>query len=110
MWCQLQRRPIITLAEKVLVIYLNHKMAAFVYVLSLMARFSSALVSLMLTVVRTAQQAKAVRFLHLAFDTTGDSFLAADHHGNIYAFDLNRNRSDHSQNCFSFCFLFISLF
>lgn len=80
-------------------------MAAFVYVLSLMARFSFALFSLMLTVVRTAQQAKAVRFLHLAFDTTGDCFLAADQHGNIYAFDLNRNRSDYSQNCFSSCFI-----
>ncbi|KAG7229366.1 hypothetical protein INR49_012883, partial [Caranx melampygus] len=44
------------------------------------------------TVVRTAQQAKTVRFLHVAFDTTGDSFLAGDHHGNIYVFDISRNR------------------
>ncbi|XP_056142116.1 TBC1 domain family member 31 [Lampris incognitus] len=43
------------------------------------------------TVVRTVQQ-KTVRFLHLAFDTTGDSFLAGDHHGNIYIFDISRNR------------------
>uniref|UniRef100_A0A3Q3VYI3 Uncharacterized protein n=1 Tax=Mola mola TaxID=94237 RepID=A0A3Q3VYI3_MOLML len=48
--------------------------------------------SLMVTVVRTAQQAKTVRFLHVAFDTTGDSFLAGDHHGNIYVFDISRNR------------------
>ncbi|XP_040900016.1 TBC1 domain family member 31 [Toxotes jaculatrix] len=46
----------------------------------------------LVTVVRTAQQAKTVRFLHVAFDTTGDSFLAADHHGNIYVFDISRNR------------------
>uniref|UniRef100_A0A4W6ED12 TBC1 domain family member 31 n=1 Tax=Lates calcarifer TaxID=8187 RepID=A0A4W6ED12_LATCA len=44
------------------------------------------------TVVRTTQQAKTVRFHHVAFDTTGDSFLAGDHHGNIYVFDISRNR------------------
>uniref|UniRef100_A0AAX7VPW3 TBC1 domain family member 31 n=1 Tax=Astatotilapia calliptera TaxID=8154 RepID=A0AAX7VPW3_ASTCA len=38
------------------------------------------------------KQAKTVRFLHVAFDTTGDSFLAGDHHGNIYVFDISRNR------------------
>uniref|UniRef100_A0A667YTW3 TBC1 domain family member 31 n=1 Tax=Myripristis murdjan TaxID=586833 RepID=A0A667YTW3_9TELE len=43
-------------------------------------------------IIRTAQQAKTVRFLHVAFDTTGDSFLAGDHHGNIYVFDISRNR------------------
>uniref|UniRef100_A0A3P8TTL2 TBC1 domain family member 31 n=1 Tax=Amphiprion percula TaxID=161767 RepID=A0A3P8TTL2_AMPPE len=48
--------------------------------------------SVLVTVVRTAQQAKTVRFLHVAFDTTGDSFLAGDHHGNIYVFDISRNR------------------
>lgn len=46
----------------------------------------------MVTIVRVAQQAKTVRFLHVAFDTTGDSFLAGDHHGNIYVFDISRNR------------------
>uniref|UniRef100_A0A665T124 TBC1 domain family member 31 n=1 Tax=Echeneis naucrates TaxID=173247 RepID=A0A665T124_ECHNA len=46
----------------------------------------------LVTVVRTVQQSKAVRFLHVAFDTTGDSFLAGDHHGNIYVFDISRNR------------------
>ncbi|XP_055019280.1 TBC1 domain family member 31 isoform X2 [Boleophthalmus pectinirostris] len=46
----------------------------------------------MVTVVRTAQQAKTVRFLHVAFDTTGECFIAGDHHGNIYVFDIGRNR------------------
>lgn len=44
------------------------------------------------TVVRTAQHSKTVRFLHVAFDTTGESFLSGDHHGNIYVFDIGRNR------------------
>ncbi|XP_041798537.1 TBC1 domain family member 31 isoform X2 [Chelmon rostratus] len=48
--------------------------------------------SMLVKVVRTAQQAKTVRFLHVAFDATGDSFLAGDHHGNIYVFDISRNR------------------
>uniref|UniRef100_A0A3B5MFS1 TBC1 domain family member 31 n=1 Tax=Xiphophorus couchianus TaxID=32473 RepID=A0A3B5MFS1_9TELE len=48
--------------------------------------------SVLATVVRTAQQSKTVRFLHVSFDTTGDSFLAGDHHGNIYFFDISRNR------------------
>lgn len=48
--------------------------------------------SVLVTVVRTAQQTKTVRFLHVAFDTTGDSFLGGDHHGNIYLFDISRNR------------------
>uniref|UniRef100_A0A8C6SLX1 TBC1 domain family member 31 n=1 Tax=Neogobius melanostomus TaxID=47308 RepID=A0A8C6SLX1_9GOBI len=47
---------------------------------------------LMVTVVRTVQQAKTVRFLHVAFDTTGESFIAGDHHGNIYVLDIGRNR------------------
>lgn len=48
--------------------------------------------SVLVTVIRTAQQGKPIRFLHVAFDTTGDSFLAGDHHGNIYVFDISRNR------------------
>ncbi|XP_076826791.1 TBC1 domain family member 31 isoform X2 [Brachyhypopomus gauderio] len=40
----------------------------------------------------SAYQTKTVRFLHVAFDTTGESFLAGDHHGNIYLFDISRNR------------------
>lgn len=47
---------------------------------------------LIVTVVHTVQQAKTVRFLHVAFDTTGESFIAGDHHGNIYVFDIGRNR------------------
>lgn len=47
---------------------------------------------LLVTVKRTAQQHKTVRFLHVAFDTTGESFIAGDHHGNIYVFDIGRNR------------------
>lgn len=54
--------------------------------------------SLLATVVRTVQRAKTVRFLHVAFDATGDSFLAGDHHGNIYVFDIGRNRYDCGQD------------
>ncbi|KAM9387323.1 TBC1 domain family member 31 [Phaethornis superciliosus] len=35
---------------------------------------------------------KTIHFLNVAFDSTGDSLLAADHQGNIYVFDLNGNR------------------
>lgn len=55
-------------------------------------------VRLLVTVVRTDQQSKKVRFLHVAFETTGDSFLAGDHHGNIYVFDIVRNRCGCGQN------------
>lgn len=55
-------------------------------------------VRLLVTVVRTVQQSKTVRFLHVAFDTTGDSFLAGDHHGNVYVFDIARNRCDCAPN------------
>ncbi|XP_077865316.1 TBC1 domain family member 31-like [Saccoglossus kowalevskii] len=37
-------------------------------------------------------QNRYVRFLHAAFDSTGDRFVAGDHQGNIYVFDLLRNR------------------
>ena len=33
-----------------------------------------------------------VRFLHAAFNKSGDCFIAGDHHGNIFAFDLVKNR------------------
>ncbi|XP_072536472.1 TBC1 domain family member 31 [Salminus brasiliensis] len=48
----------------------------------------------LVTVIRSAPayQNKTVRFLQVAFDTTGESFLAADHHGHIYMFDISRNR------------------
>ncbi|RVE62489.1 hypothetical protein OJAV_G00157650 [Oryzias javanicus] len=48
--------------------------------------------SVLASLVRTAQQGKVVRFLHVTFDPTGDCFLAGDHHGNIYLFDISRNR------------------
>ncbi|NXY90472.1 TBC31 protein, partial [Alcedo cyanopectus] len=35
---------------------------------------------------------KTIRFLNVAFDSSGDSLLAGDHQGNIYLFDLNGNR------------------
>ncbi|XP_061919538.1 TBC1 domain family member 31 isoform X2 [Entelurus aequoreus] len=47
--------------------------------------------NVLLTVVRNVQQAK-IRFLHAAFDTAGECLLAGDHLGNIYAFDISRNR------------------
>lgn len=53
---------------------------------------------LLVTLVCTVPQSKTVRFLHVAFDTTGDSFLAGDHHGNIYVVDISRNRYDCGQN------------
>ena len=50
------------------------------------------ILSLFITVVRSGKQGKTVRFHHVTFDTTGESFLAGDHHGNIYVFDISRNR------------------
>ncbi|MCJ8728306.1 hypothetical protein PDJAM_G00002930 [Pangasius djambal] len=49
---------------------------------------------MLLTIIRSAAgyQSKTVRFLQVAFDTTGEAFLAGDHHGNIYVFDISRNR------------------
>uniref|UniRef100_A0A8C1GTU7 Uncharacterized protein n=1 Tax=Cyprinus carpio TaxID=7962 RepID=A0A8C1GTU7_CYPCA len=49
--------------------------------------------SVLATVIRaSARQTKTVRFLQVAFDTTGESFLAGDHHhGNIYVFDISTN-------------------
>ncbi|XP_068014720.1 TBC1 domain family member 31 isoform X2 [Melanerpes formicivorus] len=35
---------------------------------------------------------KTIRFLNVAFDSSGDSLLAGDHQGNIYVFDLSGNR------------------
>lgn len=39
-------------------------------------------------------QEKTMRFLQVAFDGSGDCFLAGDHLGSIYLFNLNRNRFD----------------
>nr|XP_031295430.1 TBC1 domain family member 31 isoform X3 [Camelus dromedarius] len=35
---------------------------------------------------------KVLRFLNVAFDSTGDCLIAGDHQGNIYVFDLSGNR------------------
>lgn len=35
---------------------------------------------------------KNVRFLHTAFDSNGDSFVAGDHQGHIFMFDITKNR------------------
>ena len=37
-------------------------------------------------------QGRNIRFLHTAFDSTGDSFIAGDHQGNVFVFDLAKNR------------------
>ncbi|XP_077982423.1 TBC1 domain family member 31-like [Glandiceps talaboti] len=37
-------------------------------------------------------QSRHIRFLHTAFDSTGDRFVTGDHQGNVYVFDLLRNR------------------
>ncbi|XP_071092006.1 TBC1 domain family member 31-like [Haliotis cracherodii] len=52
----------------------------------LMLRVSSSVTGALSTPSHT------VRFLHAAFDATGDSLLAGDHQGNIFMFDINRNR------------------
>uniref|UniRef100_A0A3B3R1C7 TBC1 domain family member 31 n=1 Tax=Paramormyrops kingsleyae TaxID=1676925 RepID=A0A3B3R1C7_9TELE len=48
----------------------------------------------MVTIIQsaTAYHSRTVRFLQVAFDATGEAFLAGDHHGNIYVFDIGRNR------------------
>ncbi|XP_006636140.2 TBC1 domain family member 31 isoform X1 [Lepisosteus oculatus] len=48
----------------------------------------------LIRVIRSAAgyHSKTVRFLQAAFDTTGEAFLAGDHHGNTYVFDISRNR------------------
>ncbi|XP_019485231.1 PREDICTED: TBC1 domain family member 31 isoform X3 [Hipposideros armiger] len=35
---------------------------------------------------------KVLRFLNMAFDSSGDCLIAGDHQGNIYVFDLSGNR------------------
>ncbi|XP_064599017.1 TBC1 domain family member 31-like isoform X2 [Liolophura sinensis] len=36
--------------------------------------------------------ARNIRFLQADFDSTGETFIAGDHQGNIFVFDLSRNR------------------
>ncbi|XP_028919506.1 TBC1 domain family member 31 isoform X1 [Ornithorhynchus anatinus] len=35
---------------------------------------------------------KIIRFLNVAFDSSGDCLIAGDHRGNVYVFDLSSNR------------------
>ncbi|KAM4704644.1 TBC1 domain family member 31 [Rhinophrynus dorsalis] len=51
----------------------------------------------------TFPQSKTTRFLQVAFDSEGDSFLAGDHLGNVYVFNLNRNRFDLVQRTMQAC-------
>ncbi|XP_064010298.1 TBC1 domain family member 31 isoform X2 [Pogoniulus pusillus] len=46
---------------------------------------------------------KTIHFLNVAFDSSGDSLLAGDHQGNIYVFDLNRNRFNLVQRTMQAC-------
>lgn len=39
-----------------------------------------------------SQFSRNVRFLHTSFDGQTETFLAGDHQGNVYIFDLNKNR------------------
>ncbi|XP_030074539.1 TBC1 domain family member 31 isoform X2 [Microcaecilia unicolor] len=51
----------------------------------------------------TAYHSKMIRFLHVTFDSTGDNVLAGDHQGNIYVFNLTRNRFDLVQRTMQAC-------
>ncbi|XP_059692082.1 TBC1 domain family member 31 isoform X1 [Gavia stellata] len=46
---------------------------------------------------------KTIRFLNVAFDSSGDSLLAGDHQGNIYVLDLNGNRFSLVQRTMQAC-------
>ncbi|XP_064363908.1 TBC1 domain family member 31 isoform X4 [Dromaius novaehollandiae] len=51
----------------------------------------------------TGYHSKTIRFLNVAFDSSGDSLLAGDHQGNIYVFDLNGNRFNLVQRTMQAC-------
>ncbi|KFQ79499.1 TBC1 domain family member 31, partial [Phaethon lepturus] len=46
---------------------------------------------------------KTIRFLNVAFDSSGDSLLAGDHQGNMYVFDLVGNRFNLVQRTMQAC-------
>ncbi|NXI38719.1 TBC31 protein, partial [Galbula dea] len=46
---------------------------------------------------------KTIRFLNVAFDSSGDFLLAGDYQGNIYVFDLNGNRFSLVQRTMQAC-------
>ncbi|NXK88537.1 TBC31 protein, partial [Formicarius rufipectus] len=49
---------------------------------------------LLVNIIHSVQgyHSKTIRFLNVAFDSSGDSLLAGDRQGNIYVFDLSGNR------------------
>ena len=56
-----------------------------------------ALFRLMVTVTHSVPSSlgssgRNVRFLQAAFNKSGDCFIAGDHYGNIFVFDLVKNR------------------
>ncbi|KAE8599593.1 hypothetical protein XENTR_v10017246 [Xenopus tropicalis] len=53
--------------------------------------------------VDASHPSKSARFLHAGFDSAGDSFIAGDHLGNVYLFNLNRNRFDLVQKTMQAC-------
>ncbi|XP_018122050.1 TBC1 domain family member 31 isoform X1 [Xenopus laevis] len=53
--------------------------------------------------VDASHLSKSTRFLQAAFDSAGDCFLAGDHLGNVYMFNLNRNRFDLVQKTMQAC-------
>ncbi|XP_053323664.1 TBC1 domain family member 31 [Spea bombifrons] len=50
-----------------------------------------------------ARHPTTMRFLQVAFDGSGDSFLAGDHLGHVYLFNLNRNTFDLVQRTAQAC-------
>uniref|UniRef100_A0A8B9UDA9 Uncharacterized protein n=1 Tax=Anas zonorhyncha TaxID=75864 RepID=A0A8B9UDA9_9AVES len=52
----------------------------------------SLLIIVNITHTAPGSPSKTIRFLNVAFDSSGDSLLAGDHQGNIYVFDLKGNR------------------
>ncbi|KAH3775121.1 hypothetical protein DPMN_176518, partial [Dreissena polymorpha] len=55
------------------------------------------------TSASTISKGRAVRFMHSAFDNTGEAFMAGDHQGNVYMFDLAKNRFSLVQKCGTPC-------
>ncbi|NXK37038.1 TBC31 protein, partial [Piprites chloris] len=60
---------------------------------------------LIVNIIHSVQgyHSKTIRFLNVAFDSSGDSLLAGDRQGNIYVFDLNGNRFSLVQRTMQAC-------
>ncbi|XP_027747482.1 TBC1 domain family member 31 isoform X2 [Empidonax traillii] len=60
---------------------------------------------LIVNIIHSVQgyHSKTIRFLNVAFDSSGDSLLAGDRQGNIYLFDLNGNRFSLVQRTMQAC-------